>query len=240
MHPFQIEERRGAAVLWFKGATHRHYEDRYRLLSRDVPLVAASDVGEVFAVADGVGSAPLGMSAAQHLCDRLAQIYAPGGNQDLSQRLRDLLVTVNREIHGWGFIEGTDRPAGACAATVVLLEPNGTRGFIAHAGDTRAALIRDGQCQILTPLDQSVDGALRCYLGAGAPSLTLLPLSVELGDRLLLVSDGVTKSYGMAEVAAMLESQPTRRRALQVLGQACHRRPSGDDVTAMVIDVGDD
>jgi serine/threonine protein phosphatase PrpC len=56
----------------------------------------------------------------------------------------------------------------------------------------------------------------------------------------LLVSDGVTKSYGMAEVAAMLESQPTRRRALQVLGQACHRRPSGDDVTAMVIDVGDD
>lgn len=240
MHPFQIEERRGASVLWLKGATHRHYEDRYRLLSCDVPLVGASTVGEVFAVADGVGSAPLGMSAAQHLCDRLAQVYGQGGNERSSQRLQDLLVEVNRVIHGWGFIEGTDRPAGACAATVVLLEPNHVRGVIAHAGDTRAALIRDGRCQILTPLDQSVDGALQCYFGTPAPSFTVLPLSLELGDRLLLVSDGVTKSFGMAELAAMVESQPTRRRALQALGQACVRQPSGDDVTALVIDVGED
>jgi serine/threonine protein phosphatase PrpC len=68
----------------------------------------------------------------------------------------------------------------------------------------------------------------------------LIPISIEPGDRILLVSDGVTKSFGMAEVADMLESQPTRRSALQTLGQACLRRPSGDDVTAMVIDVGDE
>ena len=240
MNAVNIEERLGAAVLWFKGATHRYYEDRYRLLSRDVPLVAASAVGEVFAVADGVGSAPLGMSAAQRLCDRLAQMYEPSGAQDQAQRLGDLLAAVNREIHDWGFIDGTDRPAGACAATVAVLEPGGTRGMIIHAGDTRAALIRDGQCQILTPLDQGTDGALRCYFGTRVSSFTLIPINVDLGDRLLLVSDGVTKSFGMVEVAAMLESQSTRRRALQVLGQACLRRPSGDDVTAMIIDVGDD
>ena len=240
MTAFQIEERLGAAVLWFKGATHRYYEDRYRLLSRDVPLVSSSAVGEVFAVADGVGSAPLGMSAAQHCCDRLAQLFEPSGDQDQTQRLQDLLAAVNREIHNWGFIDGTDRPVGACAATVVVLEPGGTRGIIGHAGDTRAALIRDGQCQILTPLNQGTDGALRCYFGTGVPSFTLIPISVDLGDRLLLVSDGVTKSFGMVEVAAMLERQSTRRRALQVLGHACLHRSSGDDVTAMVIDVGDD
>lgn len=239
MQPFQIEERRGASVLWLKGATHRHYEDRYRLLGCDVPLVAASAVGEVFAVADGVGNAPLGMSAAQHLCDRLAQLYGQCGEESSSQRLLDLLVDVNREVHGWGFIEGTDRPAGACAATVVLLEPNHTRGVIAHAGDTRAALIRDGRCQILTSIDQSVDGALRCYFGTQTPSFSILSVSIEFGDRLLLVSDGVTKSFGMAELAAMLESQSTRRRALQTLGQACVRRASGDDATAMIIDGGD-
>jgi serine/threonine protein phosphatase PrpC len=65
-------------------------------------------------------------------------------------------------------------------------------------------------------------------------------VSIELGDRLVLVSDGITKSFGMAELVTMLESQPTRRRALQALGQACVRRPSGDDATALVIDVGDD
>ena len=79
-----------------------------------------------------------------------------------------------------------------------------------------------------------------CYFGTRVSSFTLIPINVDLGDRLLLVSDGVTKSFGMVEVAAMLESQPTRRRALQVLGQASLRRPSGDDVTAMIIDVGDD
>lgn len=87
---------------------------------------------------------------------------------------------------------------------------------------------------------QGIDGALKCHFGTRVPSLTLIPISVDFGDRLLLVSDGVTKSFGMAEAAVMLECQPTRRRALQVLGQACFRRPSGDDVTAMIIDIGDD
>ena len=44
-----------------------------------------------------------------------------------AQRLHELLVSVNREVHDWGFTDGTDRPAGACAATVVLLEPTHTR-----------------------------------------------------------------------------------------------------------------
>lgn len=180
MNELHIEERRGAAVLWFKGATHKHYEDRYRMLSRDVPLVASSAVGEIFAVADGVGSAPLGMSAAQHLCDRLVQIYEPSADhdRDLGLRLYDLLVGVNSEIHGWGFIEGSDRPTGACATTVLHLKPGHTRGALVHSGDTRAALIRDGHCRILTPLDQTDDGSLRCYFGTLAPSLTLIQISI--------------------------------------------------------------
>lgn len=244
MSAAQIEERRGAAVLWLKGATHRHYEDRFRLLNRDVPLVSGSAVGEIFAVADGVGSAPLGMSAAQYLCDQLVRMYEPSSDRNRSDdegvRLRDLLLAVNDEIHGWGLMDGSDRPAGACAATVVVLDPSCTRGSIVHAGDTRAALIRDGYCQILTPLDQSSDGSLRCYFGTRVPSLTLIPFNVDLGDRLLLVSDGATKSFGMAEMAAIVESQPTRRSALQALGRACARQPSGDDVTAVLIDVGDE
>ena len=240
MQAFQIDERRGVAVLWFKGATHRHYEDRFRMLSGDVPLVAGSPVGQVFAVADGVGSAPLGMSAAQHLCDRLTALYGGSVERASAQRLHDLLSAVNDEIHAWGWIEGTDRPNGACAATVLQLDPDGRHGLLAHAGDTRAALIRDGRCQILTRLDQAADGALKRYFGTREASFSVIPLRLELGDRLLLVSDGVTKAFGMAEAAALLEAQPTRHRALAALGQACLRRASGDDVTAMVIDVGED
>lgn len=34
MNAFHIEERQGAAVLWFKGATHRHYEGRHAFAAR--------------------------------------------------------------------------------------------------------------------------------------------------------------------------------------------------------------
>ena len=60
-------ERKGcAAVSWLKNAksTRKPYEDRYRLLTKDIPLVGKSGRGELFAVLDGIGGAPRGMAAA--------------------------------------------------------------------------------------------------------------------------------------------------------------------------------
>jgi hypothetical protein len=59
-----VETKGIAAVAWMKGTKHKFYEDRFRLLCLPVPLVSEQDRGEIFAVFDGIGSAPKGMAAA--------------------------------------------------------------------------------------------------------------------------------------------------------------------------------
>ena len=69
-------ERRGsAAVAWRKGTKHTLYEDRYRMLPREIPLVAQRERGEIYAVFDGIGSAPQGRTAAQFMADKLLDFY---------------------------------------------------------------------------------------------------------------------------------------------------------------------
>jgi len=60
-----FEHRGNATVAWQMGPRHKFYEDRFRLLCHPIPLVAQGNQGEIFAVLDGVGSAPKGMAAAR-------------------------------------------------------------------------------------------------------------------------------------------------------------------------------
>jgi PPM family protein phosphatase len=69
------EQKGSATVAWVKGSKHQFYEDRYRILSREVPLVKGQDRGEIFAVFDGIGSAPKGREAAQEMMDQLVHFY---------------------------------------------------------------------------------------------------------------------------------------------------------------------
>ena len=69
--PIRVEVRDSCAVAYFKGHKHKVYEDRFRMLTVSVPAVAARNAGQLYVVADGVGSAPMGANAAQHLCSRI-------------------------------------------------------------------------------------------------------------------------------------------------------------------------
>lgn len=234
-----IDERQSAAVLWLKGSRHKLYEDRFRLLTRDIPIVRQRGAGELLAVADGVGSAPMGMQAAQHLCDALLQ-YVQTASECAVEQLLEHLARANVEVNRWGCIEATSRPLGACAATVVLIDEQRAQGWILHAGDTRAALIRNGTGQLLTALDQGPDGELVRYFGQAGLQLQATAARLEPGDRLLLVSDGVTKSLTMSEAVTVVEQHATRAASLRSLGQACLRADSGDDITALLMDIDDD
>ena len=112
------ETRGNAAISWLP-SPHHPYEDRFRLLSRDVPLVAEKDIGEIYAVFDGVGSAPKGMAAAQTMADCLVSFFT-----EPAADLTKLLYDTNESIHDWGLMEGSERPLGACAGTVALIQEN--------------------------------------------------------------------------------------------------------------------
>lgn len=197
MTPVTFEHRGNATVAWQKGPRHKFYEDRFRLLCHPIPLIAQANRGEIFAVLDGVGSAPKGMAAAQEVCDGLVRFFDTNHQVSTGKGLLDsILANANETIHRWGFMEGTTRPDGACAGTIVWIDVKWL-AHIFHVGDTTALLIRDGLAQVLTTVHQNSDGHLSNYFGMPTLQLQTQLIQLEEGDRLLIFSDGIGKAFSI-------------------------------------------
>ena len=230
-------ERKGlAAVAWHTGTTHRLYEDRYRLLSREIPLVGKQKRGEVFAVFDGIGGAPKGREAAQQMSDCLIRFYEdPSTFSPSPEGFHRLLMEANLAIYDWGMMPGTDRPLGGCAGTVAWLWGQTLNVF--HAGDTMAILIRGGEAKQLTKLHEAGKVMFR-YFGFGPDlQIDLTQHHLEESDRILLVSDGVTKVYHPIEAAMVVEEHNDISKGAAELARRSRARGSKDDITVLLIEV---
>jgi serine/threonine protein phosphatase PrpC len=237
-------ERKGcAAVSWLKNAksSSKPYEDRYRLLTKDISIVGKSGRGELFAVLDGIGGAPRGMQAAQAVADCLLDFYRKPENITAdSLGLNELLLQSNQEINDWGCMEGTDRPLGGAAGTIAWIHAQ--RLTLFHAGDTAGILLRENHPpRVLTSLHE-FDGGITRYFGLGR-RLELEVKSERLvdGDLILLVSDGVTKAYSTTEAANLVQEIYDKTgnigMAAQELVIRSRSKKSIDDITAVVIEI---
>jgi serine/threonine protein phosphatase PrpC len=240
------EKKGSAAVSWLKNAksTRKPYEDRYRLLSKDIPLVGRSGRGELFAVMDGIGGAPRGMQAAQAVADCLLDFYRkPDEITPDAAGLNQLLLQTNQAINGWGCMEGTDRPLGGAAGTVVWLHDQKLTLF--HAGDTAGILLRQNRPpRQLTSLHE-YDGGISRYFGLGRHlKIESNTSALVEGDLILLVSDGVTKVYSTTEAANLVQEMFDKTGdsaiAVQELVTRSRSKKSVDDITAMLIEVLDE
>lgn len=240
-------ERKGSAtVSWLRNtkSSQKPYEDRYRLLAKEISLVGQSGRGELFAVLDGIGGAPRGMQAAQAVADCLLDFYrkpdevAPDGSG-----LNILLLNANMAINDWGCMEGTDRPLGGAAGTIAWIYERQLTLF--HAGDTAGILIRQNQTpQVLTSL-HDIDGGISRYFGLGRRlEIEVMSERLEVGDLILLVSDGVTKAYSAIDAANLVQEIYEKTGdiglAVQELVTCSRNKKSADDITALIIEVEDD
>ena len=127
----------------------------------------------------------------------------------------------------------------------------------AHAGDSRAYLVRDGIAMQLTEdhtllarllaagieVDTIGEGSrfksmLTNALGIGQDckvSTFVVPLAD--GDRFLLCSDGISEYVKEAEIGEALTKQPSPARAAQKLVDMALERGGGDNATALVVRV---
>ncbi|MDF1756013.1 MAG: SpoIIE family protein phosphatase [Verrucomicrobiales bacterium] len=229
-----IEKRGRGVVGELIGKHHQFYEDRSRMLSDEIELVRAAARGEIFAVFDGVGSAPKGMHAAQKMADELIEFFtAPDEHPATENGLETLLLTANREITNWGFIPGTYRPVGACAGSIVWLRDEILTLF--HAGDTETWLIDGESLQRLTP-ESSGTNTLSQYFGQG-DDLRMDRRQISFPDqaKLLLFSDGLRKVITRAEVEATLRSKASPELTVQQLMEKAAANGHPDDVTVMLI-----
>lgn len=226
-----------AAAACLKGTRHHLYEDSYRMFPRDIQLVSESGRGEIFAVFDGIGSAAKGKEAAQAMADILLEFYqAPESYENSARGLYDLLQKGNMLIHEWGYEGESDVPLGGCAGTVVWIYDDTLHLF--HAGDTAAVLIRDGRPKRLTREHQLENGAIFRYFGLG-PNLVIETddLLLEEFDRVLLVTDGVTKAFSLEEASDVVELYDDIGIGAKALVQRSRTKGSQDDITALLIEI---
>jgi protein phosphatase len=126
---------------------------------------------------------------------------------------------------------------------------------VAHVGDTRLYLLRAGNLsrltvdhtmaqkvldEALTPVDPSSELHHMLWNSLGGdsalPEPQILKLDLELGDRLLFCSDGLTKHVSDVEISSVLSSAGPSMASCAKLVELANAGGGSDNVTVLVAD----
>ena len=255
----------GRASIVGAAATHvgnvrEHNEDAH-FLDLDLGL---------FMVCDGMGGHAAGEVASAIAIQAIRQEWAsttlrtvtdywlergtPEAKRQLLEVIRAGVIAAHAAILAEA--ERDEAKSGMGTTLVGAIVVGGDLVF-AHAGDSRAYLVRDGISMQLTEdhtllarllaagidVDVSGEGArfrsmLTNALGIGDEvkvSSFIVPLAD--GDRFLLCSDGISEYVPENEVGEVLTKQSTPARAAQRLIELALDRGGGDNATAVVVRV---
>ena len=208
------------------------------------PAAHEAERGWVAALADGVSGSGEGLMAAQtSVMSLLRDFHGVPADWDSSVALDRLLGHQNSWLAAHNRRPGADgRPRGALT-TLTAFALRGRRYALAHVGDSRAWLLRDGQCLLLTQdhrLERRDFAGLTRALGLDdALRLDHSQGELKVGDRLLLTSDGVHGALRHRQIADLLRATPGAQAAADALTQAALAAGSHDNATALVLDVKD-
>ena len=231
------------------GVTH---PGKVRNNNEDSLLVGEGRDETLFVVADGIGGFEAGEVASSITIDVLKDI-APLGS------LEDAIREANRRILA---AAKSDERLSGMGTTVVALRFGGTESEpaaeIAHVGDSRAYLLRDGELKPITEDHSLVAELVRSgdltrdeasehpqknlitrALGAEVEvevDTTVLP--IRSGDRFILCSDGLSDMIPETRMLDLLTFSPEGpEKAAQTLVSAALEAGGTDNVTVVVVDV---
>lgn len=193
--------------------------------------------GIALALADGAGTGRGGREAAEIAVRQfLSAWYAAPETWGPRRVLESLLPEINEQVR-------REAPAGAvCTFTAVVV--SGARAHVAHVGDSRAWLVRQGRWTQVTKdhcwSGPDIGDALYRAMGLDEtlqPQIS--PLDLEEGDWLVLATDGVHKSLDPARflLAAPGEDDADPQRFVEALVREA-RRKGQDDTTALALRIG--
>lgn len=210
----------------------------------------------VYAVADGMGGHIAGdvasATAVSVISDGIAAEPPRTGNA-----LADLVSSANDAI--WDKAR-SDPSLRGMGTTCTLLMIDGDVAHIAHVGDSRAYLLRDGSLRQLTEDHTLVErmvreGRLSAEEAANHPQRSIITRALGVdanvqvdvleeqlseGDRILLTSDGLTSMVEPAEIASVLDRIEDPQAAADRLVEMANDAGGEDNVTVLVLHVRDD
>jgi serine/threonine protein phosphatase PrpC len=202
------------------------------------PAPHEEEFGFIAAIADGVSMGGEGRMAAQTSVRAVVEDYfgAPP-TWDTSVVLDRIISAQN----SW-LAAHNRRHNSAAMSTLTALALRGQTWTVAHVGDTRAYLVRDGECRRLTQ-DHALDHPdLRSQLTRAmgqddAIRVDYLQDELHLSDVFVLVSDGVHGKVSSAQMLKLLGQAGTAQEASDAIAQAALAAGTQDNATVLVVRV---
>lgn len=239
------------------GKVREKNEDHYLIvrLSRSLELLMTnvpanqspgklSEYGYGMVVADGMGGAAAGEVASRMAANLLIKLVMDAASirhidEAEAEALKDRMEGYYNAIHSELVNQGTINPAiEGMGTTLTITYSFGTDLFIAHAGDSRAYMFREGNLRQLThdhtvaqkladqgeiPQEAVAEHRMRHILtnvlgGHDGPIITeLQQLELMEGDCLMLCSDGLTDMVKDADILNVLRDIESSQEACDKL-----------------------
>jgi serine/threonine protein phosphatase PrpC len=212
----------------------------------------------LYVVCDGMGGSAAGEVASgmavRALIENFEALGANNANLSTDQKLMHAIRAANRAVRD---AAEANTQLYNMGTTLVCACLDGSRLVIGNVGDSRAYLIRSGDCRQVT-LDHSlVDEQLRQGLitpeQAAASNLQsvitraigaadsvepdLFAVELQMGDMFLLTSDGLTRYAKADEIASMTEATAELTSICQRLIEHAKQRGGVDNITCMMLRV---
>lgn len=208
----------------------------------------------LLAVADGMGGHAHGEVASATAISALAPLDEDIPGTDLAGALEAAIHDANGTLHR---MVGEDPSLEGMGTTLTAMLWSGSRVGLAHIGDSRAYLLRDGDLYQITRdhtlVQQLVDeGRITPEEAATHPQRSLLLRALDgrgevepetnlreaqLGDRYMLCSDGLSTVVSADTLLRTLSTAPEPEQATRELIDLANRGGGPDNITCIVADV---
>ncbi len=223
---------------------------RVRSTNEDSYLVRSP----LFVVADGMGGASAGEVASRLAVEAFAAGLPSGAETE--DRLESVVRSANALIHSEAQADPSRRGMGTTVTAVLVGDGSAA---VAHVGDSRAYLIRDGSIEQLTRDHTLVDelvrqGRLTAEEAAAHPQRSIITRALgpepevevdtsthELlaGDLLLLCSDGLTGMVDEPSLLHTVTAAKTLTAACRSLVKQANEAGGRDNITVVLVRVGE-
>jgi len=211
--------------------------------------------GQLLLVADGVGGARAGSEASRWVRRVVVERYYDSPDPNPFSALPAVIEQANAALYQ--YIQSTGLPdAGSTIVAAVIFQ---NLLYVAHVGDSRAYLVRQGKAYpltrdhtltelklqrgLITPEQALTDpdrGVLVRSMGA-APTVQVevlqQPVPLAPGDVVLLCSDGLTDVLSDEDIARFVNGRSLREVARRLIAEA-NRRGGPDNISVVLARVG--
>jgi PPM family protein phosphatase len=203
----------------------------------------------VFVVADGMGGAQAGEVASQIAVEAFEQGLPDGGSPE--ERLVERVREANRRIYE---LSRTEQERAGMGTTLTAAYVDDAQLAIAHVGDSRAYMFRDGSLTRLTQDHSLVEELVRQQKltpeqAAEHPQRSIITRALgpepdvdvdtwtypaRAGDVLLLCSDGLTSMLSEERVTEILAASDSLDQAAETLIDEANAAGGRDNITVVL------